>query len=137
MTAWAFEARHSPPLRNEINKTKLYTNTSTPSWHKHVVRRWAFCRPLSIKESKSLRYSFICPPTRSPMFSLRSDGNVLRQQPVRIRLPNISLIGRELSVFGLGLKFLEIHRIMESMKLFYRSSCKMNLKGRALSRLFL
>jgi hypothetical protein len=28
MTAWVFEARHSPPLRNEINKTKLYNNTS-------------------------------------------------------------------------------------------------------------
>ncbi len=37
MTAWAFETRHSQPLRNEINKTKLYSNTSTPSWHKHAV----------------------------------------------------------------------------------------------------
>jgi len=37
MTAWAFEARHSPPLQNENNKTKLYNNTPTPSWHKHAV----------------------------------------------------------------------------------------------------
>jgi len=41
MTAWAFEARHSPPLRNEISKTKLHStrqpqagiNTLLPAGH--------------------------------------------------------------------------------------------------------
>lgn len=52
MTAWVFEARHCPTLLNEIKKQN-FKSTHHPSWHKHFVVCWAFCRPFQFKQSLS------------------------------------------------------------------------------------
>ena len=50
MTAWAFEARHSPRGRNKIKKTKLYTNTVPQAGINTLLHAVGF-RPLMVNES--------------------------------------------------------------------------------------